>query len=138
VLLAVRQWRSRPREGVQPELPKWMASVDTMTPGKALGLGALLSGVNPKNLTLGLAAGVTIAGGGLDTTETTVAIVVFVLIAASSVAVPVLGFLVARSRMTHPLDELREWLTQNNATVMSVLLLVLGAVILGKGLAGLI
>ena len=36
-----------------------------------------------------------------------------------------------------PLDELREWLTAHNAAVMSVLLLVIGFSIAGKGLAGL-
>ncbi len=48
-----------------------------------------------------------------------------------------LGFLVARSRMTAPLEELPEWLTRNNATLMSLLLLVIGVVIFGKGLPGL-
>lgn len=35
------------------------------------------------------------------------------------------------------LDSLRGWLTQNNATVMAVLLLVIGVVLLGKGIGGL-
>ncbi len=63
--------------------------------------------------------------------------VVFTLIAASTVAVPVIGYLTARSKMTGPLDSLRDWLTQNNATVMAVLLLVIGVVLLGKGIGGL-
>ena len=50
---------------------------------------------------------------------------------------PVLAFLVAHDRMQEPLDELRRWLTVNNATVMSVLLLVIGVAILGKGIGGL-
>ena len=39
--------------------------------------------------------------------------------------------------MAAPLDRLRDWLTANNAAVMSVLLVVLGTAILGKGLGGL-
>jgi hypothetical protein len=35
------------------------------------------------------------------------------------------------------LDRLRVWLNANNATVMAVLLLVLGVVLLGQGLGGL-
>ena len=66
-----------------------------------------------------------------------VLIAVFVLIAASTVMVPVLAYLAARARMQAPLDRLRVWLTANNATVMSVLLLVIGVAIFGKGLAGL-
>ena len=137
-LLAVRSWRSRPRPGQTPELPKWMSAMDSMTPVKAAGLGALLSGLNPKNLTLSLAAGLTIGAGGLNSEETVIAIVVFVAIASSSVAIPVLAYIAAENRVRQPLDDLRVWLTDNNATVMAVLLLVIGVTILGKGLAGLI
>ena len=45
-------------------MPKWMAGIDTLQPFKALGLGLLLTGVNPKNLsTLGVVAGS--LGGGI-------------------------------------------------------------------------
>jgi ABC-type Na+ efflux pump permease subunit len=54
----------------------------------------------------------------------------------ATVMVPVLAYLVARSRMQAPLDRLRVWLTASNATVMSVRLLVSGVAIFGKGLAG--
>lgn len=62
--------------------------------------------------------------------------VLFTLLASSTVAVPVVGHLAARDRMAAPLDRLRAWLTQNNAAVMAVLLLVIGTVLLGKGIAG--
>ncbi len=42
LLLAIRRWRSRPKEGEEPKMPKWMASIDTFTAGKAFGLAALL------------------------------------------------------------------------------------------------
>ena len=61
-------------------------------------------------------------------------IVVFVVIAACSVAVPVIAYLVASKRMAAPLEALRGWLVQNNATVMAVLLLVIGVVLVGKGI----
>ena len=64
------------------------------------------------------------------------AVLVFVLIGSCSVAIPVVGYLVAPQRMQGPLDELRQWLTLHNSAVMSVLLLVLGVVIIGKGVAG--
>jgi Sap, sulfolipid-1-addressing protein len=57
LLLAARNWRHRPAPGAQPEMPKWMAGIDALKPGKALGLGVLLAGVNPKNLMLAAAAG---------------------------------------------------------------------------------
>ncbi|MFF0387663.1 GAP family protein [Kitasatospora sp. NPDC004615] len=66
-----------------------------------------------------------------------VAVVVFTLIAASTVAVPVSGYLAARDRMTGPLERLRGWLEQNNAVVMTVVLLVIGVALLGRGIGGL-
>ncbi|MFF0292210.1 GAP family protein [Kitasatospora sp. NPDC004614] len=65
------------------------------------------------------------------------AVVVFTLIAASTVAVPVIGYLAARDRMAGPLERLRGWLEQNNVVVMSVVLLVIGAALLGRGIGGL-
>jgi len=114
-----------------------MAAIDDVTPVKAVGLGFLLSAVNPKNLLLCVAAGVTIAGGGLDTGQEVIATAVFVVIAVSTVVVPVLGYALAKERMAHPLDELKVWLQQNNATVMAVLVLVIGVTLIGKGIGGL-
>jgi len=137
LLLAVQQWRSRPREGEAPKMPGWMNAVDDLGPGKAAGIGALLSSVNPKNLTLCVSAGITIGAGGLAGAEVAVAVAVYVLIGSLTVALPVAGFLLARDRVQKPLDGLRLWLTDNNATVMTVLLLVIGVTILGKGIGGL-
>lgn len=135
LFLALRQWRSRPKGDAEPALPKWMSAIDTMTPARGLVLGFVLAAVNPKNLLMGAAAGVAIGSGSLDVGATIVAIVVFTVIAAISVAGPVLAYLVAAARMAGPLESLRGWLVHNNATVMSVLLLVIGVVLIGKGLA---
>ncbi|GAA2063914.1 GAP family protein [Leifsonia soli] len=134
LVLAVRQWRSRPAPGADPELPKWMAAIDTLTAGRALGLGFLLSALNPKNLLMGAAAGVAIESDADTTAESVVAVIVYTVIAASTVAVPVIAYLAASGRMARPLDALRTWLLHNNATIMAVLLLVIGVVLIGKGL----
>ena len=39
--------------------------------------------------------------------------------------------------MRGPLDSLKGWLEHNNATVMAMLILVIGAVLVGKGVGGL-
>ena len=134
LFLAVRQWRGRPKPGEEAALPKWMAAIDTMTAGRGFVLGFLLSAVNPKNLLMAIGAGVIIGSGGLAVGETTLVIVIFVLIAACSVAIPVIAYLVASARMAAPLESLRGWLVHNNATVMAVLLLVIGVVVIGKGI----
>jgi len=100
-------------------------------------LGFLLAAVNPKNLLLGIAAGVAIGGAGISVGQEAVAIAIFTVIAASTVAVPVVAYLFAADKMRGPLDRLKAWLQQNNATVMAVLILVIGVVLIGKGIGGL-
>jgi threonine/homoserine/homoserine lactone efflux protein len=136
LVLAVHQWRGRPRPGQAAELPKWMAAIESFTFVKAAGLGFLLSAVNPKNLLMCVGAGAAIGGAAISTANQVVAVAVFTVIGASTVAVPVVGYLVAKERMREPLDELRGWLQDHNAAVMSVLLLVIGVALIGKGLGG--
>ena len=135
LFLAIKQWRARPAEGDQASMPKWMSAIDSMTAGKAFGLGFLLSAVNPKNLLMASSAGLIVGGAGLTVGQIAVVIIIFVLLAASTVLVPVVGYLIAAARLAGPLDKLREWLVDNNAVIMAVLLLVIGVAMIGKGLA---
>ncbi|MEV7692141.1 GAP family protein [Microbacterium sp. NPDC089189] len=134
LLLAIRQWRARPRGDAEPALPKWMSAIDSMTPFRGLALGFVLSALNPKNLLMGVAAGVAVGSGDLRIGDEVIAIAVFTVLAASTVAVPVLGYLAASAKISGALEALRKWLVHNNATVMAVLLLVLGVVTIGKGI----
>jgi Na+/melibiose symporter-like transporter len=43
LLLAVRNWRSRPKAGEEPEMPGWMATIDDFGAGKSGGTAAFLS-----------------------------------------------------------------------------------------------
>ena len=95
--VAVRGWRGRPRPGEEPEMPKWMAAIDKFTVGRALGLGVLLSGVNPKNLALTLAAAASLAQAGLSAGGDVVGVAVFVAIGSLTVAGPVVAYLLMAS-----------------------------------------
>jgi threonine/homoserine/homoserine lactone efflux protein len=135
LFLAVKQWRGRPLPGEEPQMPAWMASIDEFTAAKAFGLGVLLSGVNPKNLGLTIAAAATIGAVGLPASEETVVVIVYVLLASCTLIVPVVGYLAAKERMAPVLDTMKVWLMANNATVMAVLFAVLGAKVLGDGIS---
>ena len=134
LFLALKQWRARPAKGEQPTMPKWMSAIDSMTAGKAIGLGFLLSAVNPKNLLLAVSAGLIVGAAGLTFSQASVVIIIFVLLAACTVIIPVIGYLIASARLAGPLDKLREWLVENSATIMAVLLLVIGVAVIGKGI----
>lgn len=136
LLLAVQQWRGRPKPGEQARMPGWLAAIDTVTPAKAAGLGVVLSVVNPKNLLMIVGAAVAVAHLDVDGATLTVTGIVFTLVAASTVALPVLAYFSARERVTGWLTELKAWLTSNNAAVMATLLLVIGVVMIGKGIGG--
>jgi threonine/homoserine/homoserine lactone efflux protein len=135
LFLSFRQWRSRPAPGADAKLPKWMSAIDTMTAGRGLLLGFVLAAVNPKNLAMAIAAGLAIGATGASVGTQVLAIVIFTILAGSTVAIPVIGYLIASKQLRTPLENLRVWLVRNNATVMSVLLLVIGIVIIGKGIA---
>ncbi len=101
--MARRNWRKRPATGEEPAMPKWLATVETVSPVKALGLGVALAAVNPKNLilTAGAAAGLAQVPG-LSTTDAVVAIAVFVVIASLTIAGPVVYSLVGARRRKPP------------------------------------
>lgn len=133
-VLAFGQWRKRPKPGEEAALPKWMQAIDKVTFLVALGLGFLLSALNPKNLIMAVGAGVDIGSAALPTGSTVVVIAIFTLIAASTVLVPVVGYLIAAERLRAPLNALRGWLARENAVIMAVLLLVIGVSMIGKGI----
>jgi threonine/homoserine/homoserine lactone efflux protein len=135
--VAVREWRGRPRPGEEPELPKWMAAVDEFTAGRALGLGVLLSAVNPKNLALTLAAAASLAQAGLSAGGDVAGVAVFVVIGSLTVAGPVVAYLLMGQRAERMLAELKQFMSANNSVIMAVVCLVLAAKLIGKAIGGL-
>jgi threonine/homoserine/homoserine lactone efflux protein len=136
LLMSVKQWQGRPKAGEEAQMPKWMGTIDRFTAGKSFVLGIALSGVNPKNLALTLAAAASIAQAGLSGGESAVAVAVFVLIGSVTVAGPVLFYLLVPDS-AGPLGSIKQFMSEHNAVIMFVLLLVLGAKLLGNGIAGL-
>jgi uncharacterized protein YhhL (DUF1145 family) len=137
LLAAAKQWRGRPGRGEAPELPAWMARIDGFTAARSFGIGAILAGLNPKNIALSFAAATSIAGGALTGAEQTVAVAVFVVLASVSVGGPVAYYLLAAERAAGPLSRLRIFMADHNAAIMIVILLIFGAKLLSDGVAGL-
>ncbi len=135
LFLAARQWRGRPRAGEEPSMPGWMTAIDDFSAVKALGLGLLLTIANPKNLGLAIATAATIGAADLDAGDQVVVIAVWVALASITIIAPVLGYLLVRDRAEPTLTSMKAWLLANNATVMTVLFVVLGAKVLGDGIS---
>lgn len=136
LLLSVRQWRGRPRGDAEPPAPKWMAAIAQFTPVRSAGLAVLLGAVNPKNLLLVVSGGAAIAAAASgDSGTTAVAALVFAVVASAGVVAPVVIYFSMGARAAAILDELKSWMIRHNAAIMAVLLLVLGAKMLGDGVS---
>ncbi|HEY3758650.1 MAG TPA: GAP family protein [Solirubrobacteraceae bacterium] len=136
-IVAVRQWHARPRAGTEPKLPAWMKAIDTFTPLKAAAMAVVLSAVNPKNLLLVVGAAAAIAQTGASTVDQAVALAVFVLLGTIGPAIPVAIYFLLRERAAAVLEGMRGWMARENATIMAVLCLVIGAKLIGDAISGL-
>jgi len=105
-------------------------------PAKALAIGALLTVVNPKVLFICAAAGLAIGTAGIGD-ATPVAGIVFVAISASTVALPILAYTVSGDRLDPALARLKDWMEKNNAALVAAILVVIGVLVLYKGVHGL-
>ena len=59
------------------------------------------------------------------------------LFAASSVAIPVLAYVMFADHLEGPLSRLKDWLERHNAGLVAVILVVIGLMVLYKGIRGL-
>lgn len=137
LLLAVKQWRSRPVAGEEAVMPKWMRTIDTFKAGKAIVAGVVLSGLNPKNLALTIAAAAAIAQAGISSGQEAGAMAIFVAIGSLTILAPVVIYFALGSRAARILDGLKTWMAAHNAAIMAVLLLVLGFKLIGDAISGL-
>lgn len=136
ILLAVKQWLGRPRAGEETPAPGWMRKVNDFGTGKAAVAGFTLSALNPKNVLLVGAAAVEIAGFGLPRDREFLALLVFVLLASAGVLTPLVLRVVLGDRSGEPLERIRGWMAQNNSVIMAVLLLLIGAKLIGNAISG--
>ena len=119
-------------------MPTWMAAINDFTPVKALGFGFALSALNPKNLGLALAAGLVIDKAIVNGGSEAALVTLFTILASLTIVVPVVYVLVGGEGAKRTLEGWRTWLAANNAAVMAVLFLVIGAKLVGSGLDGIL
>ncbi|HZD66786.1 MAG TPA: GAP family protein [Acidimicrobiales bacterium] len=134
VVVAVRRFRKRPRGEREPSLPRWMGTVERCRPPEALALGAGLAGANPKNLLLAVAGAAEIAQTGISGGQQALAYTVFALIATVGVAAPLVLYLALGRRSAPALTRLKDWMARNNAVIIAVLCLVIGAKLIGDAI----
>ncbi len=137
LLVALRQFRGRPRGDDQASVPKWMGTIDKFRPLTALGFAAVLAGANPKNLLLAVAGAAAIAQTGIPGGQQAIAYLIFALIATTGVAAPVGVYFAMGERSQDMLTKLKDWMGRNNTVIMSILCLIIGAKLIGDAIGGL-
>ena len=105
-------------------------------PVKAFAIGAVLTVANPKVLFVCAAAGLAIGSSGLGH-GIWGAEAVFVAVAASTVALPILACTLSGDRLDPYLDRLKVWMEKHNAALVAAILVVIGLLVLYKGIQGL-
>lgn len=117
-------------------MPGWMRTIGELTTVKAAGAGFALSALNPKNVLLTVAAGAEIAAVGLPANQQLGVLLFFVLVASIGVLTPVALAVALGERSRAPLDGVRSWMERHNAAVTAVLLLLIGAKLIGDAVSG--
>ena len=65
-----------------------------------------------------------------------IAFVVYALIATLGVAASIVVYFTMGDRSDRILDTVKTWLAHSNATIMTVIFLIIGAKVVGQGIAG--
>jgi threonine/homoserine/homoserine lactone efflux protein len=134
IVFGAWRWLTRNRSA---HSPRWMRALSAAGPARAAGTAALLTVANPKVLFICAAAGLAAGTAGLGVVGTWVAAAFFVVVAASSVATPVLAYAVSGDRLKEPLARLNEWMERQHAALVAGILVVIGVLVLYKGIHGL-
>jgi len=133
LVFAVWRWLTRNRSA---HSPPWMRALSDASPARACGTAAVLTVLNPKVLFMCAAAGLAAGSAGLGIAGTSAAAIFFVVVAASSVAAPVLAYAVSGDRLKERLARLNEWMERQHAVLVAAILLVIGLLVLYKGIHG--
>ncbi|MFG3227703.1 GAP family protein [Kitasatospora sp. NPDC048194] len=137
LLLAVRQWRDRPRPGHITAPPTWLLGVDRLTAARAAGLAVTQVVGHPRTLLPAVGGAASIAAAPTGAGAKAVAAALLVLIGSLGAIVPLTVHRRGTERSIRALGEWRAWAATHSAAITTTVPAVLGAAYLGDALAGL-
>jgi threonine/homoserine/homoserine lactone efflux protein len=124
-----------PAESADPAVspgPAWLRSVEKLGPRSSFGVALLLS-IRPKALLLAIAAGLALHADAGSPTNAVLALAVYTVIGASTVAIPIIAAVAAPDRVERPLSATREWLVSHGNLITTVILVLVGIVVIVLG-----
>jgi len=133
IVFGIYSWLTRHRH---TKTPAWLRSFSKLTPVRAGVTGAVLV-IRPEVLILCAAAGLAIGTGGLSAAGAWTSGAVFIVVSASTVAIPILGYVGAGDRLDETLERLKVWMEDNHGAMMAVILVVIGLIVVYNGIRAL-
>jgi threonine/homoserine/homoserine lactone efflux protein len=130
--LALFGW-FHPRAKAASATPGWLRSSTNMGPWTAVGLGLILN-ARPKSILLAIAAGLSLHADADQPAELIIGVLVYTIIAASTVAVPIIATTAAPARMEPQLVRAHDWLGRNGHVLTCVILALVGVFVVVMGI----
>ena len=134
IVLGLRNLLASPDPDVSQ--PRWMASIDAMSPPRAFGFGMALFPLQVKNLAIFVACVSLIIASSFSLRGSIAALTLVLVV----FAIPVLALIGLYAAFPHRastmLGSLQTWMGNNNRTITVVLCFVFGAFFLVRGLSG--
>jgi Na+/melibiose symporter-like transporter len=134
VLFGIRTWRRRHRSKGALELPGWASSaLDSVGTFRAFGLGLIIE-FRPKSALLACVVSLQVHAASRADAGALVVTVSYVLVATSTVTLPVLLAIISPERMEPRLAKAADTLAEDGQLISAVVLLMAGSVVIGSGL----
>ena len=132
VSLGILAFRRR-QERASGQEPKWAQAVGAFGAGRSLGLGLALN-LRPKSVLLCAAAGLALDSANDGVEVTAVLVLVYTVVATSTVAVPIIATLISPTRMEPRLVEARKRLDDNGRLVSGAMMVMIGMLLVAAGI----
>ena len=134
IVLGIRSLLDSPEPGASP--PRWMKSINSMSPPRAFGLGMALFPLQVKNLAIFVACLNLIIASGLSPRGSIVALMLVLVVFATPVLALIGLYSAVPQRASTMLGSMQTWMGNNNRAITVVICLVFGAFFLARGLLG--
>ena len=134
VLFGIRTWRHRHRSGDDLQLPSWAGSaIDNLSALRAFGLGVIIE-LRPKSALLACVVSLQVHAARRADPGALAVVVIYVLIATSTVTLPVLATMISPKRMEPRLAAAADTVAGEGQLISAIVLLMIGGVVIGSAL----
>jgi threonine/homoserine/homoserine lactone efflux protein len=136
VLVGLKQVLGRRDPDAPP--PRWFNLLERLGPARAYAFGIAIEATNIKRLALLLAGLSEVSRAEVSTAQSAIAIALFVPLLELGLIAPIAVYAVLPSRSEAILARTRRWLLRHNRRILAVIFTLIGAVLVERGLSGLL